>query len=131
MFQKQKSDSAVRMPFTDAISIIIFDICLPTWDVFSDLIFAFTLITPQYYEYSKSVESHPKFGIAMLVPMLFTTFFILREWWNMEKKNQHEKQNFHFCNGHFSNLSTMEGRENIANGNFPKTNQMERRTGQN
>ena len=96
MFQKQKSDSTVRMPFTDAISIFIFDICLPTWDVFSDLIFAFTLITPQYYEYSKSVESHPKFGIAMLVPMLFTTLFILREWWNMEKNTSMKNKIFTF-----------------------------------
>ena len=85
MFQKQKSDSAVIMPLTDAILIFIFDICLPTWDVFSDLIFAFTLIIPRYYEYSDSVESHPKFGIAMIVPMFFATLFILKEWWNMEK----------------------------------------------
>ena len=85
MFQKQKSDSTVKMPLMEAISIFIFDICLPTWDVVSDLIFAFSLIIPRYYEYSGSVESHPKFGIAMLVPMFFANLFILKEWWNMEK----------------------------------------------
>ena len=73
------------MSITEACLTFCFGVCLPTWDVFSDLIFAFTLIIPRHYEYSNSVESHPKFGIAMIVPMFFATLFILKEWWNMEK----------------------------------------------
>ena len=33
-----------------------------------------------------SFESHPKFGIAMLMPVLLAMLFILPHWWENEKK---------------------------------------------
>ena len=39
------------MSAIDTIVTLLFGICLPTWDVYSDFIFAFKLIIPKCYDY--------------------------------------------------------------------------------
>ena len=43
-----------------------------------------------------SFESHPKFGIAMLMPVLLAMFFILPHWWENEKKTSNFNKIFTF-----------------------------------
>ena len=37
------------MTFSDALSTFLFGVALPSWDVYSDLIFAYTLAIPKCY----------------------------------------------------------------------------------
>ena len=64
------------MTFSDALFAFLFGVGLPSWDVYSDMIFAVTL----------AINGHPNFSLAMLMPVLLAMLFILPHWWNNEKK---------------------------------------------
>ena len=51
------------MTFSDALSIFLFGVALPSWDVYSDVIFGYTLAIPRcnYWDYEygfKYYENH-------------------------------------------------------------------------
>ena len=49
------------MTFSDALSTFIFGVALPSWDVYSDVIFALTLMIPRcndYFNYSYQYYEH-------------------------------------------------------------------------
>ena len=50
------------MSHTDALFMFLFNVCLPTWDVFTDLFFSYTLLQPicnEYYnQWQYYVEKH-------------------------------------------------------------------------
>ena len=101
------------MTITEALFTFLFGVALPSWDVYSDLIFSFTLIIPRCYNYEAfnsteyqniktlieenpydeiictigggTFKGHPKFGIIMLVPVFLAMCFILPHWWKNEQ----------------------------------------------
>ena len=64
------------MTFSDTLFTFLFGVGLPSWDVYSDLIFALKLV----------FDGHTNFALAMLMPVLLAMLFILPHWWNNEKK---------------------------------------------
>ena len=91
------------MTFFEALFTFLFGVALPSWDVYSDLYFALTLIIPRCNHINNLVNDydslnktacteigeyygHPNFAIAMLMPVLLTMLFILPHWWHNEKK---------------------------------------------
>ena len=64
---------------------------LPSFDVYSDIYFAAKLLKGGYYhnDWCKShgypVSPHPKFGIAMLAPVVLSWIFVAKQWYQTEK----------------------------------------------
>ena len=59
---------------------------LPSFDVFSDIYFATRLFKGVYHRRcSVLVQPHPKFGIAMLAPVLLSWIFVAKQWYQKEK----------------------------------------------
>ena len=75
------------MSNTEALMTLIFGVCLPSWDVYSDFGFA-------YYLYSKG---HPNFGTAMICPIFLAMGFILPQWWQIEGKTSTKNKIGTFC----------------------------------
>ena len=46
-----KMETEPVMSVMDALFTLLFGVCLPTWDVYSDFISAFRLIIPRCYDY--------------------------------------------------------------------------------
>ena len=65
-----------KLPTSDAILIVMFGICLPTWDVYSDLAFIVDLFTRGL--------SHPKFASMMFGPLTASILFTISHWWRSE-----------------------------------------------
>ena len=63
------------MTLMDIGLIVIFGVCFPTWDVYSDIGLAITLIT----------FGHPNFAMAMLAPILLSTLFLIPQWLRREQ----------------------------------------------
>ena len=55
------------MSAIDAIFTILFGVCLPTWDVYSDFISAFRLIIPTCYDYKANYYYEKYHNMADLV----------------------------------------------------------------
>ena len=100
------------MTFFEALFTFLFGVALPSWDVYSDLYFALTLIIPRchhkirnsfLFENEKACTAaglyygNPNFGIAMLMPVLLTMLFILPHWWHNEKKTTLNNKIFTFA----------------------------------
>ena len=71
-----------------AILLIIFGILLPSWDVYSDIFFSYTMFnTPREGKWNFETKSreilgtHTKFGTVILIPVLISTLFTLPHWW--------------------------------------------------
>ena len=67
---------------------------LPSFDVYSDIVFAVKLFKGGYYNYDWCesrgylVSPHPKFGIAMLAPVVLSWIFVAHHcylWYEAEK----------------------------------------------
>ena len=50
------------MTFFDALFTFLFGVALPSWDVYSDVIFAYTLATPicNYFDYDEGYKYYEK-----------------------------------------------------------------------
>ena len=64
-------------------------VCLPSFDVYSDIAFAVQLITGSYkqnkYCIGRAKPSHPKYAIAILTPVLLSWIFVTKQWYREEK----------------------------------------------
>ena len=71
--------------FKVALLLIVFNILLPSYDIYSDLAFSYSLLSGTYepYEYKQAVK-HPIFGSIMLVPIILATLFIIPHWLKRE-----------------------------------------------
>ena len=62
-------------------------VCLPSFDVYSDIAFAVELITGSYEGHcgEGGNPSHPKYAIAILTPVLLSWIFVAQHWYREEK----------------------------------------------
>ena len=66
-------------------------VCLPSFDVYSDIFFATKLFRGNYYrnEYCENrvlgVPPYPKFASAMLAPVLLSWIFVAKQWYRTEE----------------------------------------------
>ena len=82
-----------------ALMLIVFNILLPSFDIYSDLAFSYSLLSGTYEPYCKEIWSrgngwiidpnckptkHPIFGSMMLVPIILATLFIIPHWLKRE-----------------------------------------------
>ena len=60
---------------------------LPSFDVYSDIYFAAKLFKGGYnYDWCEKLDdTHPKFGIAMLAPVVLSWIFVAKQWYQTEK----------------------------------------------
>ena len=79
--------------FRVALMLIVFNILLPSFDIYSDLAFSSSLLSGTYEPYCQPWSSaypnckptkHPIFGSMMLVPIILTTLFIIPHWLKRE-----------------------------------------------
>ena len=63
-----------KLPTSDAILIVLFGICLPSWDVYSDVAFIINLF----------VSDHPNFASMMFGPLTASILFTIPHWWRSE-----------------------------------------------
>ena len=73
MKQKLKSIFSV-MSIVDFLLVFVFGICLPSTDVYSDL----TVII-------KLSGASPHRAMTLACPMIFSTLFVLPQWWHLEQ----------------------------------------------
>ena len=61
-------------------------VCLPSFDVYSDIAFAIQLITGSYKpKCGEKATPHPKYAIAILTPVLLSWIFVAKQWYHDEK----------------------------------------------
>ena len=66
-------------------------VCLPSFDVYSDIAFAVQLFTGSYEPQSDWCKEkypalpHPKYAIAILTPVLLSWIFVTKQWYREEK----------------------------------------------
>ena len=81
--------------FRVALMLIVFNILLPSFDIYSDLAFSSSLLSGTYEPYCRSWISdpndpncqpvkHPIFGSMMLVPIILATLFVIPHWLKRE-----------------------------------------------
>ena len=74
------------MSWVAALFLLATGVFLPTGDVYSDLYLIVRLFTGNYHRDAKCkgngimVPPHPKFGAAMLAPLLLSWVFVARQW---------------------------------------------------
>ena len=68
-----------------ALMLIVFNILLPSFDIYSDLAFSSSLLSGTYEPYDdRQAVKHPIFGSIMLVPIILATLFIIPQWLKRE-----------------------------------------------
>ena len=87
------SDPADLELFRVALMLLVFNILLPSFDVYSDLFFSSSLLRGTYepdckkwtpgYPNCKPTK-HPKFGFMMLCPIILATLFVIPHWLKRE-----------------------------------------------
>ena len=81
--------------FRVALMLVVFNILLPSFDVYSDLAFSSSLLrgtyeprcrkwNPDPNDPSCQPEKHPIFGSMMLIPILLATLFVIPHWLKRE-----------------------------------------------
>ena len=66
-------------------------VCLPSFDVYSDIALALKLLRGYFYinqdckSKGEIVEPHPKLAIAMMTPVLLSWMFVAKQWYQAEK----------------------------------------------
>ena len=104
------SGPGLLMTKIEVLLTLINNVCLRSWDVYSDVAFAVKLIVPKCYngnitdsnfehyaitnstveeqciENGGKFESHINYALTMLCPVLLTTFAMFPHWWKEEKK---------------------------------------------
>ena len=71
--------------FQVALLLIVFNILLPSYDIYSDLAFSSSLLSGTYEPYDdRQAVKHPIFGSIMLVPIILATLFIIPHWFKRE-----------------------------------------------
>ena len=66
------------MTFFDALFTFLFGVALPSWDVYSDLIFALTLAIPRCYDY-EGYHYYEKYHNWSRKYIIFTGTFMLKQ----------------------------------------------------
>ena len=62
------------MSTTDAVFTFLFGVGLPSWDVYSDFGLIYGFLTGNI---DPNGETHPKYALAMLCPILLSTVFMI------------------------------------------------------
>ena len=80
--------------FRVALMLIVFNILLPSFDIYSDLAFSYSLLSGSYEPLCQKWTSpdfpnckptkHPIFGSMMLVPIILATLFVIPHWLKRE-----------------------------------------------
>ena len=62
-------------------------VCLPSSDVYSDIAFATSLLSGNFYkdEACTSKSTHPKYALAVLAPVLLSWMFVAKQWYQIEQ----------------------------------------------
>ena len=69
----------------DALLLIAFNIFLPTFDVYSDIVLSVGFIRGTK---DKRGIHHPKFGLAILTPVFLSFLFLIPQWLKIEDNKQ-------------------------------------------
>ena len=69
----------------DVLFLIAFSIILPTFDVYSDMVLSFGFINGTK---DKRGLHHPKFGLAILTPVILSFLFLIPHWLKIEDSKQ-------------------------------------------
>ena len=72
--------------FRVALMLIVFNILLPSFDIYSDLAFSYSLLSGTYepaFGSNRGVK-HPIFGSMILVPIILATLFVIPHWLKRE-----------------------------------------------
>ena len=93
--QYQFQEPFEEMGLFTTLLLLATGVFLPSFDVYSDIYFAIKLFKGGYYHNgyhhdwckrnSYLVPPHPKFGIAMLVPVILSWIFVAKQWYQTEK----------------------------------------------
>ena len=71
--------------FRVALMLVVFNIILPSFDIYSDLAFSYSLLSGTYEPYyGRQAVKHPIFGSIMLIPILLATLFVIPHWLKRE-----------------------------------------------
>ena len=71
--------------FRVALLLIVFNILLPSFDIYSDLAFSSSLLRGTYEPVRGSqAHKHPIFGSVMFVPIILATIFVIPHWLKRE-----------------------------------------------
>ena len=70
--------------FRVALMLIVFNILLPSFDIYSDIAFSCSLLSGTYEPYQSKAVKHPIFGSIMLVPIILATLFVIPHWLKRE-----------------------------------------------
>ena len=86
--------------FRVALMLIVFNILLPSFDIYSDIAFSYSLLSGTYEPHCRHIWSpddqkyildpnckptkHPIFGSMMLVPIILATLFVIPHWLKRE-----------------------------------------------
>ena len=74
------------MSWFSTLLLLATGVCLPTFDNLSDIWLSIQLLRGTYKKYGcGQVATHPKYGIAMMVPVVFSWLFIAKQWFNTEQ----------------------------------------------
>ena len=87
------------MSWGSALLMLATGVCLPTFDVYSDMVFVFWLFKGGYYVYHSPLKGdsyvremcptmvppHPKFGATMLTPLLLSWVVVATQWHKAER----------------------------------------------
>ena len=79
-----------EMGLFSTLLLLATGVCLPSFDVYSDIAFAIQLITGSYNpKCSEKAKMHflphPKYAIAILTPVLLSWIFVAKQWYRNEK----------------------------------------------
>ena len=66
--------------------MLVFNVLLPTADVFSDIYFTLKLFTGYHLG-----KNHPKFGALTLVPLMLSFIGMTRQWYKTETREERNK----------------------------------------
>ena len=71
--------------FRVAFMLVVFNMLLPSFDVYSDLAFSSSLLSGTYEpRQGRQAVKHPIFGSLMLVPIILATLFVIPHWLKRE-----------------------------------------------
>ena len=76
-------NNIVVMSVKDSVMIFLFGICLPSFDVYSDLVFCIN-----YYCYIFDPKHSETPREITLIPIISSTIFLIPHWWKMEGNRQ-------------------------------------------
>ena len=84
------------MGWFSTLLLLATGVCLPSFDVYSDIYFAAALFTGSYSSCGGYEPPHPIYASALLVPVLLSWMFVARNWYRTEQGTRQKLLTFPF-----------------------------------